>query len=65
MIRILCFYTKIQLLSGYYSGVKKTLMLLFEQMGEDSIQALLFQWGQGERATFSNLSTKTACCRLA
>lgn len=43
-------------------------MLLFEEMGgggEDSIQALPFQWGQGERATFSNLSTKTACCCLA
>lgn len=40
-------------------------MLLFEEMGEDSFQALLFHRGQGERATFSNLSTKTACCSLA
>lgn len=40
-------------------------MLLFEEMGEDSTQAPPFQQGQGERATFSNLSTKTACCCLA
>lgn len=61
--------TQKQLLSGCFDYTilveKKTLMLLFEEMGEDSIQALLFQLGQGERATFGNLSTKTACCCLA
>lgn len=44
---------------------KKNPMLLFEEMGEDSIQPLQFQWGQGERATTRNLSTKPACCCLA
>lgn len=40
-------------------------MSVFEEMTEDSIQTLLLQGGQGERETFSNLSTKTACCCLA
>lgn len=48
----------------HWRGGKKTDVAIWRN-GGDGVQALEFQQGQGERATFSNLSTKTACCRLA